>query len=121
MHDTTLLGRQQSLAHGRNTPLQKRQAARMVHKAALGPADETELLRMLGLPQPLGLRQKRLRAAARERGRLHPELIPHGTVSAYDYWQCRCLTCINGNSARCKARREARLAAVPDLTLEEKK
>lgn len=28
-----------------------------------------------------------------QRGKEHPELIPHGTVSAYQLWSCRCDVC----------------------------
>ena len=118
LRDETLqLDRADSLGPGRLTPAQERRAARIVCERT-DRADALEVLRMLGLtdPEPAptppaatleAARTQTQRANAQTRGQANPELIPHGTVSGYDYWRCRCLTCINGNSARSKRYRDA--------------
>lgn len=37
--------------------------------------------------------QREVRAAARKRGIADPSLIPHGTLSGYQFWGCRCSAC----------------------------
>lgn len=38
-------------------------------------------------------RQRRWRDAAREKARLDPSIVPHGTASGYNYYGCRCDDC----------------------------
>lgn len=58
------------------------------------------------------------RAAQKARGRDHPELVPHGTVTGYQNWGCRCPLCRGQHSAaqaRWRAARVARGEADPSL------
>lgn len=60
-------------------------------------------------------------ARVRERGRVDPSLIPHGTASGYRNWACRCATCkaagAESNRAAKARRREARLRATGGETV----
>lgn len=94
-----------------------------VHRHALDDADELELLQALGLA-PRSQSTRRLRAQrrqaqerdARERGKTDPTLIPHGTASGYEYWGCRCVPCIAGNTRRGVERNRHRRQARKDKT-----
>lgn len=94
-----------------------------VHRHAVDDADELELLQALGLaPKPLSTRRLRAQRRqaqerdARERGKKDPGLIPHGTASGYEYWGCRCVPCIAGNSRRGVERNRTRRQARKDKT-----
>lgn len=60
---------------------------------ALGLAHDT-------LSRPAGTRyndpipkRQRLQEQARQRAAENPSVVPHGTISGYDYWSCRCIEC----------------------------
>jgi hypothetical protein len=40
------------------------------------------------------------KARAQARAAADPSVVPHGTVSGYDYWGCRCNACARTKSAR---------------------
>lgn len=40
---------------------------------------------------------RRSRAKAQERAKADPTVVPHGTLSGYDYWGCRCDGCSDAN------------------------
>lgn len=44
-------------------------------------------------------------ARLRERARLHPEIIPHGTWNAYTNYRCRCPVCVAAEAERAAEKR----------------
>ena len=47
------------------------------------------------------------RQRMRDRARAHPEDVPHGTISGYDLWGCRCDECARRQADRAKAWRKS--------------
>lgn len=55
------------------------------------------------------------RAVRVARGRANPELIPHGTLSGYTNWKCRCYPCRDAQLERQRAyRREREIGKIED-------
>lgn len=84
----------QSAEHRRNRAAEKRTGAakpKPATRPASGPGEH---------PDGHGCHaciNRRSRMKAQERAKADPTVVPHGTLSGYDYWGCRCDGCSDAN------------------------